>query len=146
MLEVNQPANLIYFFDRLDHCKLDLNYIPEFTGIREAITEEIKFRPDRQKFEQIEYEWGSVLVTLAYYARILCAVFLLHISLKILLALRPGNKSGFFKAVETFKNHISRVFYVRYLIEIYMFLWLGVLIEIVSTQRDSSLQKLSLAF
>lgn len=85
ILEVNQPANFVYFLDRLDHCKLDLNYIDEFTGIRNSIIDEINFRPDRDSFYKIDWFYGSVLINLAYYARIVCTVILLHISLKIIL-------------------------------------------------------------
>jgi hypothetical protein len=145
MLEINHPANLIYFLDRLDHCKLDLNYIPEFFGIRESIYEELYFRPDRQAFKQIEYEYGSVLVNLAYYSRILWTVFLLHFVLKIVLLFKPTGDHPIFDNLMKFKEHISSVFYVRYLMEISLFLWLAVLIEFVSTERNSELKRFSLA-
>jgi hypothetical protein len=148
MIEVNHPTNLVYFLDRFDHCKLDLYDIPEFTGIRDEIKKEIEFRPDRAAFNQIEFQYGSVLINLAFYIRILCVVILMHIALKFVLVFKHSdNEDNFFlKWAQKAKDHINHVFYPRYLIEIYIFLWLGILIEFVSTSRDSNLQKLSLMF
>lgn len=96
MIEVNHPTNLIYFLDRFDHCKLDLYDIPEFTGIRDEIKKEIEFRPDRAAFNQIEFQYGSVLINLAFYIRILCVVILMHIALKFLLIFKHSdNKDNF---------------------------------------------------
>lgn len=147
MVEVNHPANLIYFLDRLDHSKLDLNYIPEFTGTRDAIKEDLSLRPDRMHFNQIEYQWASVLINLAWYARILCTAIVIHGFLKgCSLLLRGKHKKQWYGKTIHWMKHQMRIFYLRYLIEISVFLWLGVFIEFVSTSRDSNLQQLSLVF
>ena len=70
ILEVNQPRNLIYFLDKLDYFKLDLNSIDEFFGIRDEIIEEVDFIPDRLSFTKLDWKYGSVLINLAFYARI----------------------------------------------------------------------------
>ncbi|CAI2362849.1 unnamed protein product [Moneuplotes crassus] len=146
MLEVNQPANLVYFLDKLDHCKLDMNFIDEFTTIRDEVRKDINFRPDRAAFAKIAWDYGSVLVNLAFYARLICTVILLHICLKVIMCWsNPERKDHkFFKWTNSLKNHISKDFYIRYCLEISLFLWTAVFIEFMSTPRDSGLEKLSL--
>lgn len=148
ILEVNQPANLVYFLDRLDHCKLDLNYIDEFTGIRNAIIDDLKFKPDRDSYQKIDWEYGSVLISLAFYARIFCTVLVLHFALKLVLLFknRKTEKNPILIQIERFKTHISNVFYIRYCLEVSLFFWTAIFIEFVSTSADSNLEKLSLVF
>ncbi|CAI2363440.1 unnamed protein product [Moneuplotes crassus] len=146
MLEVDQPASLVFFLDKLEPCKLDLNFIDEFTTIRDEVRKEVNFMPDRQDFRKIAWDYGSVLVNLAFYARIICTIIILHAVLKITqcFANAKNEHNGFFKGVNVLKKHISKDFYIRYCIEITLFLWTAVFIEFMSTPRDSSLVKLSL--
>ena len=140
--------NLIYFLDRLEPWKLDLAWISEFTTIRDSLIKDLDFKADRIYFGQIEFDYGSIMVNLAYYWRILVSVLIIHLALKITWIFRNKHNMNnvFFKFVYGAKKEISEVFYVRYLAEVSGFLWIGMIIEFVSTKREWTMQQLSLAF
>ena len=145
MLEVHHPRNLLYFLDKLDPCKLDLNFIDEFTGLRNEIIKEISFRPDRASFSKIDWQYGSVLVNLFFYGRLIFLVIVAHIVLKIILIFK-NEQNPIWNFVQKVKDYISHIFYIRYVLEISLFLWTAIFIEFVSTGRNSGSQKLSLVF
>ena len=148
MIELYHPLNLIYFLDRLEPWKLDLAWIVEFTTIRDKLMKDLNFKADRIYFGQIEFDYGSMMVNLAYYWRLIISVLVIHLVFKIIsLFINKKNKNNiFFKFVVGCKNEISEVFYVRYLAETNIFLWIGMIVELVSTSREWTLQQLSLAF
>ena len=148
MIELYHPLNLIYFLDRLEPWKLDLAWISEFTTIRDKLINDLGFKADRIYFGQIEFDYGSIMVNLAYYWRLIISVLLIHLALKIIWILRNKNNMNniFFKFIFGAKKEIYETFYTRYLAEVNLFFWIGMIIEFVSTNREWTLQQLSLSF
>lgn len=109
---------------------------------------DMSFKADRIYFGQIEFDYGSMMVNLAYYWRLIISVLIVHLIFKLLSLLRNDkNKNNFaIKFIMRVKKEIYEVFYVRYLVEVSVFLWIGVIIEFVSTSREWTLQQLSLSF
>lgn len=124
-----------------------MSWIDEFTTVRDKLKKDMSFTSDRTSFGQIKFEYGSMMVNLAYYWRIICAVLVIHLALKLISLLnKRRSKNAFFVGIWFVKNEIYKSFYIRYLIEIAMFLWIGTIVEFVSTNREWTLQQLSLAF
>lgn len=108
----------------------------------------MNFKADRVYFGQIEFDYGSMMINLAYYWRVIVSALVVHLAIKLLSLLKNEHNKNHFaiKAIMRVKYEISGVFYVRYLAEISIFLWIGVIVEFVSTSREWTLQQLSLSF